>query len=119
MRKISRNILCVILILVMALTLCACKADPNCGVYVADSVEIGDYTFDISAAYEEGASFDLQEAAACTVTLDGKAYEGTWSSEGNKVSIVIEEEESEGTIADGVLSIDLYKKGMTMVCPKQ
>lgn len=113
-----KKFLCAVLVLCMSLALCACKADPYCGVYKAKSVEINDMSFDITEAYEKGASLDLMEAAQCTLTLDGKEYEGTWSSEGNKVKVVIEEEESVGVIEEGILSIDLYGTGMTMICTR-
>ena len=119
MKKITRKILCAAMIVCMMLSLCACKADPFCGYYEASSVEIGDMSFPIEEAYENGASLELKNASLCTLKLNGIAYEGEWKSEGSKVIVTIEEETSNGTVENGVLSIDLYGTGMTMVCNKK
>ena len=114
MKKIVKKGLALCLMIVMAMSLCACSADPNCGKYVCKNVKVGDITVTAGEAYPNGASIELKTAGACTVILDGVKYDGSWKSENNQVTINLEEEPSTGTVAGNTLTIDLLGVGMTM-----
>lgn len=119
MKKHIKGFLCIALVFCMIFALCACKSDPFCGRYVAESMEIGGQSFKVEDAYESGATIELKDVNLCTLTLDGNVYEGTWSSEGSAITITLEAEASAGTIDGDTLKVDLYGTGMTMVCVRK
>jgi len=114
MKRIVKKGFALILVVILAMSLCACSQDPNCGKYTCKSVRVGDITVDAKEAYPNGTSIDLKSAGACTVVLNGVAYEGSWKSENSQVTISLEEEPSTGTVSGNTLSIDLLGVGMIM-----
>ena len=118
MKKFVKKGLALVLVVVLAMSLCACSQDPNCGKYVCKSVKVGDITVSAAEAYPNGASIDLKVAGACTVVLDGAEYNGSWKNENNNVTITLEGEESKGTISGNTLNIDIYDVGMMMTFEK-
>jgi ABC-type phosphate transport system substrate-binding protein len=123
MSRIIKRVVCVIMVLVMAMSLCACSKDPNCGLYVCKDVTVGDLTVPAQEGatppFVNGASIELKTAGACTVNLDGAQYEGSWKSNDNGVTITLEGTESTGTISGNILSIDLYSVGMQLSFEKK
>ena len=115
MKKVVKKGLALLLVVVLAMSLCACSKDPNCGKYVCKSAKVGDISVNASEVYPNGASIDLQTAGACKVVLDGAEYSGSWKSENSTVTITLEGEESKGTVSGNTLTIDIYDVGMTMV----
>lgn len=115
MKNNFRKLTCVILALVLCLSLAGCKSDPNCGLYKAETVEVDDVSFNITDVFSNGASIELKDGAICKLILDGDEYPGTFTTEENgKVTITLKENDSVGTIADGVLSIDLLNSDMVI-----
>lgn len=118
MRRIIKRAVCLIMVLVMAMSLCACSKDPNCGLYICKNVTVGELTVPASDGatppFVNGASIELKTAGACTVNLDGAQYEGSWKSNDNGVVITLEGTESTGTISGNTLNIDLYSVGMDL-----
>ena len=99
MNKHLRKIVCVVMVLVLAFSLSACSADPNCGNYVCKTIQVsgestGDITVDVNQVFKNGgASIELKEAGACDLILDGVKYEGSWKSDGSKINIKIEDDD--------------------------
>ncbi|MBO4510612.1 MAG: hypothetical protein J5718_04625 [Lachnospiraceae bacterium] len=114
MNRVVKKGLALLLVVVLAMSLCACSKDPNCGKYVCKSAKVGDITVAANEVYPNGASIDLQTAGACKVVLDGAEYSGSWKSENSNVTITLEGEESKGTVSGNTLTIDIYDVGMTM-----
>ena len=121
MNKHLRKIVCVVMVLVLAFSLSACSADPNCGNYVCKTIQVsgestGDITVDVNQVFKNGgASIELKEAGACDLILDGVKYEASWKSDGSKINIKIEDDDIEGVISGNTLTIDkLFDVTMTM-----
>ncbi|MCR5206754.1 MAG: hypothetical protein K6E47_17125 [Lachnospiraceae bacterium] len=118
MKRMFKKAVALIMVAVLAMSLCACSADPNCGKYICKSVKVGDITTSASETYPNGASIELKTAGACTVILDGAEYKGSWKSDNNNVTITLEGEESKGTVSGNTLTIDIYDVGMEMTFEK-
>ena len=114
MKKYIKKVVCLVMVLALTLSLCACSADPNCGKYTCKTVKVDDLTVDANEAFINGASIELKTAGACTVVLDGATYDGSWKSKDNQVTVTLEGTDSVGTISGNTLTIDLYTVGMTM-----
>jgi len=114
MKRSIKRALCMVMVFVLAMSLCACSADPNCGKYVCKDVKVGDISVSAQEAYPNGSSIELKTAGACTIILDGAVYEGSWKSENSNVTITLEGEESTGSISGNTMTIDIYNVGMTM-----
>ena len=107
--------------LLLALALCACGSaeaepdDPNVGLYectsvVMESVELG----------AEGEYLDLKNGGECDFFFFKNIYEGTWSLDGENLSITIPDSDMElnaaGTLKDGVIVVtipELHNSTMT------
>ena len=118
MKKALRKMICLIMVLVFAMSLSACSADPNCGKYICKTVTVGDITVDAGEAYVNGASIELKKAGACDVVLDGTTYLASWKNNNGSITISLQETDSVGTIAGNKLTIDLFGVGMTMTFEK-
>jgi len=119
MKKNLRKVFCLVMVLVFAISLSACSADPNCGKYVCKTVQVDDMTVAVGNVFSNGASIELKQAGACDFVLDGVKYEGSWNSDGNKITLKIEEEQIEGSVSGNTLSIEKpFDVGMTMVFEK-
>ena len=115
MKKHIKKVFCIVLALVLTMSLSACSADPNCGNYVCKTVQVDDMTGPVSNVFAGGASIELKQAGACDFILDGVKYEGSWKSDGSKVTLKIEEEQIDGTVSGNTLSIEKpFDVGMTM-----
>ena len=114
MKNHIKRALCLVMVLMLTMSLCACSTDPNCGKYVCKTVKVDNLTVNVNEAFTNGASIELKAAGACSVVLDGATYDGSWKSKDNQVTVTLEGTESTGIIAGNTLTIDLYGVGMTM-----
>ncbi len=115
-----KRLFCLILALAMLLALAACGGapDPNAGVYVAKSAEMSGISLDIDSFYEGGLSFELKNGGNAVMTMDGQDYRLKWELDGDAVSIIAADTTLTGTLADGVMVLDMGS-GVTVTLEKE
>ncbi len=104
-----KRLACLILALAMILALAACggEPDPNAGVYKATTAEMSGISLDVNTVYEGGLSFELKDGGKAVMTMDGKDYNLRWKLDGEDLTITAADTELTGTLADGVMVLDM------------
>ena len=104
-----KKLAAILLALAMLFTLAACgekdnDSDPNLGRYEGTTIEGMGVTMNFSDIYEGENYVELKSGGKCVMTLEGDAAEGTWTLNGENITITIEGIDSTGTLKDGTLS---------------
>lgn len=103
-----KRLACLILILAMLTALCACGApDPNCGVYVAQQVDIGTYHVAPNLAFDGGLSVELKNGGRGVITMGDEKGSVRWSLDGEALTISDSNNELTGTLVDGTMVLDM------------
>ena len=85
------------------------------GFYNADKAEAYGIEVAISTMWEKGFSIDLQEGGKCAISVNGTDASGTWSQDGETISVNVPGFNMDGTFHDGVLVFkDLYGMGVDL-----
>ena len=85
------------------------------GFYNADKAEAYGIEIAISTMWEKGFSIDLQEGGKCAISVNGTGASGTWSQDGETISVNVPGFNMDGTFHDGVLVFkDLYGMGVDL-----
>ena len=85
------------------------------GFYNADKAEAYGIEIAISTMWEKGFSIDLQEGGKCAISVNGTGASGTWSQDGETISVNVPGFNMDGTFHDGVLLFkDLYGMGVDL-----
>ena len=82
------------------------KNDPNLGVYTAKTAEYSGITLNVDQFFEKGFTIELKSGGKCKLTADGKSANGKWTLEGTKFHVKGGGIECDGTLENGVMSID-------------
>ena len=117
------------LMLVLALAACggssgggAAADDPNLGLYKMSSLmgfSLEEYAEMLEITEEEAAdsmTLELKADGKADMTIDGDVQTLDWSVEGDAITLTDGEESLEGTLADGVITLDI--EGMEIVFTK-
>ena len=118
-----KKLAAILLALAMLFTLAACgekdnDSDPNLGRYEGTTIEGMGVTMNFSDIYEGENYVELKSGGKCVMTLEGDAAEGTWTLNGENITITIEGIDSTGTLKDGTLVVDFMEMGMPMTFVK-
>lgn len=118
-----KKLAAILLALAMLFTLAACgekdnDSDPNLGRYEGTTIEAMGVTMNLSDIYEGENYVELKSGGKCVMTLEGDAAEGTWTLNGENITITIEGIDSTGTLKDGTLVVDFMEMGMPMTFVK-
>ena len=114
-----KKVFALTLALAMALCLCACgggeaETDPNAGLYTCTGVEALGMTMTPEEIFEDGdATIDLKSGGKCTFTLEGTSETCDWTLDGDAFTVEVEGETFTGTLADGVIVLDVMGMNMT------
>ncbi len=101
---------CLLAVLLLALALgCSSgddKNDPNLGVYTAKTAEYSGITLNVDQFFEKGFTIELKSGGKCKLTADGESANGKWTLEGTKFHVNGGGIDCDGTLENGVMSID-------------
>ena len=106
----------------MLLSLAACgggEPDPNAGKYQGISAKALGMTMDMSEVYPGETWVELKSGGKGTVMLDGDDFPMKWTLDGEAITITIDGVDSVGSLADGVLTVDLMEMGVEMTFLKE
>lgn len=112
----------ILLTIVMLLSLAACgsgEPDPNAGKYQGISAKALGMTMDMSEVYPGETWVELKSGGKGTVMLDGDDFPMKWTLDGEAITITIEDVDSVGKLADGVITVDLMEMGVEMTFLKE
>lgn len=112
----------ILLTIVMLLSLAACgsgEPDPNAGKYQGISAKALGMTMDMSEVYPGETWVELKSGGKGTVMLDGDDFPMKWTLDGEAITITIEDVDSVGKLADGVITVDLMDMGVEMTFLKE
>ena len=112
----------ILLTIVMLLSLAACgggEPDPNAGKYQGISAKAFGLAMDMSEVYPGETWVELKSGGKGTVMLDGDDFPMKWTLDGEAITITIEDVDSVGTLADGVITVDLMDMGVEMTFLKE
>ena len=108
----------ILIVLTMLLSLAACGGetaeDPNAGKYLGTTAKALGMTMDMSEIYPGETWLELKSGGKGTIMLDGDDFPITWALEGDAFTLTIDGVDSVGTLADGVITIDLMDMGVEM-----
>ena len=107
--------------MVLSLTACGGTAeeDPNAGKYHGVSATVMGFTLPMSEVYENETWVELKSGGKGTIMLDGDDFSMKWTLEGETFTLTVEGEDSVGTLADGVITVDLMNMGCVMTFQKE
>lgn len=118
-----KKLLAILLSLAMLLSLAACggsaEEDPNAGKYLGTTAKALGMTMPMSDIYEGETWVDLKSGGKGTIILDGDDFPVKWALEGEAITITIDGVDSVGTLADGVITVDLMNMGVEMTFLKE
>ena len=117
-----KKIVALILTIVLLLSLSACtggEPDPNEGKYQAVSAKAMGVTMDVAEVYPGETWVELKSGGKGTVMLDGDDFPMKWTLDGEAITITIDGVDSVGSLADGVLTVDLMEMGVEMTFLKE
>lgn len=120
MRKYAK-LLSLVLALMLVLALAACGGsgggaaadDPNLGTYKLQSLmgfSVAEYAEMMGVTEEEAAdsmALELKADGKAEWTIDGEAQSLDWSMEGETITFTDGQETLEGTLVDGVITLDM------------
>lgn len=117
-----KKIIAILLAIAMLLSLAACgggEPDPNAGKYQGISAKALGMTMDMSEVYPGETWVELKSGGKGTVMLDGDEFPMKWTLDGEAITITIDGVDSVGSLADGVLTVDLMEMGVEMTFLKE
>ena len=117
-----KKIIAILLAIAMLLSLAACgggEPDSNLGKYQGISAKALGMTMDMSEVYPGQTWVELQSGGKGTVMLDGDDFPMKWTLDGEAITITIEDVDSVGKLADGVITVDLMNMGVEMTFLKE
>ena len=117
-----KKIVAILLTIAMLLSLAACgggEPDPNAGKYQGISAKALGMTMDMSEVYPGETWVELKSGGKGTVMLDGDDFPMKWTLDGEAITITIDGVDSVGSLADGVLTVDLMEMGVEMTFLKE
>ena len=114
-----KKLISLILILCMACMLIPAMAEEAAGEWYLTSMSYGGQTLD-AAAFGMSGTLTLKEDGTYTAVMTGSDEStGTWKAEGDKVQIIVNDQTTEATIADGFLTITDAESGSSMIFSKE
>ena len=118
-----KKLIAILLAVAMLLSLAACGGetveDPNAGKYLGTTAKALGMTMEMSDIYTGETWAELKSGGKCSMMLDGQAISGKWALEGEQITITIQGTTSIGTLANGVLVVDLMDMGVEMTFVKE
>ena len=118
-----KKLLAILLTMAMLLSLAACggsaEEDPNAGKYLGTTAKALGMTMPMSDIYEGETWVELKSGGKGTIMLDGDDFPVKWALEGEAITITIDGVDSVGTLADGVITVDLMNMGVEMTFLKE
>ena len=109
-----KKLIAMLMVIAMMVGLVACgssEPDPNAGKYIAVTATALGMTLPIEDVLEGETWIELKNGGKGTLCLDGDSFSLKWVLEGEDITITIQGEDSYGTLADGVITVDLMDLG--------
>ena len=117
-----KKIIAILLAIAMLLSLAACgggEPDPNAGKYQGISAKALGMTMEMSEVYPGETWVELKSGGKGTVMLDGDEFPMKWTLDGEAITITIDGVDSVGSLADGVITVNLMEMGVEMTFLKE
>ena len=118
-----KRILAIFLTLAMVLSLAACggsiEEDPNAGKYLGTTAKALGMTMEMTEIYPGETWMELKSGGKGTIMLDDDDFPMKWSLDGEAITITIDGVDSVGTLADGMIVVDLMSMGVEMTFLKE
>ena len=110
-----KKTLTVLLVLVLLFSLCACgEDDPNAGLYTCTKIETSGMTMGVEDVFPKGVTLELKNGGRGILDVEGDSGTIRWAMDGDKFIMETSDGTSEGTLIDGVITIELIDSGVTL-----
>ena len=117
-----KKLFAVLLVIAVTLSLVACGGgkvdpnDPNQGLWVAVNGEMMGFEMGVEEVFGEGFTIELQEKGKCTLMVDGKKANGTWTLDNGAFTVKGGGLDSKGRLENGVLQLeDVMGMGLNLL----
>ena len=121
-----KNVSVVLLAVVLVFSLCACGGakidpdDPNQGLWKAMTGEMFGMSTDVEDIFGEGFTIELQSNGKCTLNVDGKKANGTWTLNNGAFTVKGGGIDCKGRLENGKLTLeDVLDMGLNLVFEKE
>ena len=118
MKKQMRKLICILLVVLMTAALYACgssEPDPNAGVYKGTSAEMNGLAIGLQDLFGDDFSIELKNGGKAAFNYEGKSYSMKWTLEGTTFHAKGGGAELDGTLADGVMTLEnVLDSGVTI-----
>ena len=109
MKAVWKRITAVFLIVLLSTALFACgssEPDPNAGLYKGTAAEMSGITLDLAEVFGDDFSIELQNGGKAKFNYEGESYSMKWTLEGTAFHAKGGGAELDGTLADGVMTLE-------------
>ena len=121
-----KRLVAVFLVLILSVaTLAGCAAkvdpsDPNQGLWKATSAEMLGVSMEASEMFGKGFTIELRDKGKCSLNVDGKKANGTWTLDGSAFTVKGGGLDCEGTLSGGKIVLnDVMGMGMALTFEKE
>ncbi len=116
-----KKLLAILLAMALLLSLAACgkDEDPHAGKYIGIAAEMMGMEMPMSEVYDGENYLELKSGGKGTLTLEGDSYKVKWSLEGEDLTVTVDGEDSDGTLKNGVISVDFMDMGLILTFEKE
>ena len=109
MKPLWKKVTALLLIALLTAAFCACgssEPDPNAGLYKGTAAEMDGITLDLAELFGDDFSIELLNGGKAKFNYDGESYNMKWTLDGTAFSAKGGGAELNGTLADGVMSLE-------------
>jgi hypothetical protein len=116
-----KKLLAILLAMALLLSASACgkDEDPHAGKYIGIAAEMMGMEMPMSEVYDGENYLELKSGGKGTLTLEGDSYKVKWSLEGEDLTVTVDGEDSDGTLKNGVISVDFMDMGLILTFEKE
>ena len=109
MKSLPKKLFCFFLIALLTVSMIGCgssEPDPNAGLYIGKTGELGGLAVDLADVFDSEFSIELMNGGKEKFNYDGDSYNIKWTLDGTSFHAEGRGAELDGTLSDGVMVLE-------------